>query len=66
MSKLREAYDHIQQEKAKWIQGHLARNYFIDQEKRYVHPFLDDKAWGKFLDQKRDDMLKLMADPSQN
>lgn len=39
MSKLREAYDHIQQEKAKWIQGHLARNYFIDQEKRYVHPF---------------------------
>ncbi len=39
MSKLRDTYDHIQTERAKWIQGSLAKKYSINQEKRYVHPF---------------------------
>ena len=27
------------------------------------NPFLDDEVWGKYLDQKRDDLRALMADP---
>ena len=30
------------------------------------NPFLDDKLWGEYLDFKRDELLKLMADPAQN
>ncbi len=30
------------------------------------NPFLNDTLWGEYLDYKRDDLLKLMADPAQN
>lgn len=30
------------------------------------NPFLNDRLWGEYLDFKRDDLLKLMADPAQN
>ena len=30
------------------------------------NPFLDDQLWGKYLDQKRDELLKFMADPKNN
>lgn len=39
MSKLRKEYDHVQEEKAKWMELSLTRKYFVNQERRYVHPF---------------------------
>ena len=30
------------------------------------NPHIDPELWGKYLDQKREDLLKLMADPAQN
>lgn len=30
------------------------------------NPFVDDKLWGEYLDLKRDDLLKFMADPKNN
>ena len=30
------------------------------------NPFLDSELWGKYLDQKRDDLLAFMADPKNN
>lgn len=30
------------------------------------NPFLDDQVWGRYLDQKRDELLKFMADPKNN
>lgn len=30
------------------------------------NPFVDDKLWGQYLDSKRDDLLKFMADPNNN
>lgn len=30
------------------------------------NPFVDDTAWGKYLDFKRDELLKFMADPANN
>lgn len=30
------------------------------------NPFIDTKAWGRYLDQKRDELLKFMADPKNN
>lgn len=30
------------------------------------NPFVDDKAWGAYLDEKRDALLAFMADPSNN
>ena len=28
--------------------------------------FIDDRAWGDYLDRKRDELLALMQDPEQN
>ena len=30
------------------------------------NPFVDDKAWGAYLDEKRDALLAFMADPKNN
>ena len=30
------------------------------------NPFVDTAAWGKYLDEKRDSLLKFMADPKNN
>ena len=30
------------------------------------NPFLDDTLWARYLDQKRDDLLRFMADPKNN
>lgn len=39
MSQLREDYDRFQAERARWMQNPMTPTYFIDQERRYVHPF---------------------------
>ncbi|MBR5098197.1 MAG: MBL fold metallo-hydrolase [Spirochaetales bacterium] len=39
MSKLREEYDRFQSERERWLQNRMTKKYFIEQERRYVHPF---------------------------
>ncbi len=40
MSELRDAYEHFQSEKDKWLRNErLAGKYMVEQEARYVHPF---------------------------
>lgn len=39
MSKLREAYEVYEKRRAEWLEAPIVRKFFIEQEKRYVHPF---------------------------
>lgn len=39
MSELRKEYESFRQEKQKWLEKSLPHRFFIDQEKRYIHPF---------------------------
>ena len=31
-----------------------------------TNPFVDDTAWGQYLDQKREELIALMNDPKNN
>lgn len=39
MSKLRASYDKYLADRELWLQKPMSQKYFIEQEKRYVHPF---------------------------
>ena len=39
MSKLSNNYEHFQEEKKRWKEIPLTRKFFLNQERRYVHPF---------------------------
>jgi hypothetical protein len=31
-----------------------------------TNPFVDDSAWGNYLDQKKEEMIRFMEDPKNN
>lgn len=44
----------------------LERHQYQLEHPDVPNPFLDDTLWGRYLDQKRDELLAFMADPANN
>lgn len=55
-----------------FLGNHCINNDTLGRRQRQIenpdgpNPFLDSEAWGKYLDQKRDDLLAFMADPNNS
>ena len=53
-----------------FLGNHCINNQTLERRQQQLehpegpNPFLDDQAWGKYLDEKRDALLALMADPA--
>lgn len=55
-----------------FLGNHCINNQTLERRQRQLedpagpNPFLDGDAWGKYLDQKRDELLAFMSDPANN
>lgn len=55
-----------------FLGNHCINNDTLGRRQRQIedpdgpNPFLDSEVWGKYLDQKRDELIKFMADPKNN
>ena len=55
-----------------FLANHCINNQTLERRRRQLedpdgpNPFLDDTLWGRYLDQKRDELLAFMADPANN
>ena len=55
-----------------FLGNHCNNNQTLQRRQRQIdhpegpNPFVDDRAWREYLDLKRDDLLKFMADPANN
>ena len=55
-----------------FLGNHCINNDTLGRRKKQLenpdgpNPFLDDTLWARYLDQKRDDLLRFMADPKNN
>ena len=55
-----------------FLGNHCINNDTLGRRKKQLenpdgpNPFLDDALWARYLDQKRDDLLRFMADPKNN
>ena len=55
-----------------FLGNHCVNNQTLERRQKQIddpngpNPFVDDKAWAAYLDEKRDALLAFMADPANN